>query len=284
MVDLIEWASDTNYDGGTSPTKIAVAAPLAGPGHRPETANCSAQEENWLLNELTKRINAVPVVHQYLTSGAWTKPVNAKYIDFTLVSPGRPGASSTSSGGGGGGSNGGIVQRRLPAADVPDTLTVTVPATYYGGNTEVSGATFLIATDYAGTAAGSTSTGAGGAGGTNTGEGGKNGGAGGAAAVPVGYVGTPGGIGYCSAAAVGGIAGDFPSAPHGGGGKGGIGYGAGGGGGGGTGGGGAGGGGGGGGGGGYGWEVAASNGENGGDGNSTGGAGAPGVAIITTWC
>lgn len=294
----INWASDAFYEDGTSPTKIAPSAALTAKGHRPDLANCSAQEENYLLYDLCARVNRLtPDVQQFSdvvdVVETWTKPTYAQFITFVLVNAGRNGADGAAgSNGGGGGAAGTRVEITLPADQVPDTLTVTVPFPYVGVSTNVAGTNFLL------TCAGGTPTsatnGAPPNGGTWTGldpsanpntlYAGGAGGSGAAGDVPTGGNGVSGSAGATGIAGAGGAGGSFGTS-YAKGGTGGRGYGAGGGGGGGASGGGAGGGGGGGGAGGWGKGPMAGAGASAtAGGPGLGGQGAPGIASITSWC
>ncbi len=61
MTTLKIWANEAFYEDGITPTKVAVSDALAAKGHRPNTANCSAEEENYYLNQLTTQVNALIV-------------------------------------------------------------------------------------------------------------------------------------------------------------------------------------------------------------------------------
>ena len=301
MTDIKLWAADDFYEDGVTATKVDVSTALAAKGHRPDAANCSAQEENSLLNQLCLRAHAAPDVQIFETGGTWTKPEHAASVYIVLQNAGQPGGygspaygSASGGGGGGGGAGGSHRELYLPAAVVPSTLTVVVPS-IAAVQASVTGDGF----DAACWASYSTTTGAtgstGGTGGVCTGhspalfadwsvegaQGGDGGAGGGAVAGTAGAIGPTGTGGNGGALGATAEAGGHGGAP-------GAGYGAGGGGG-----GGAGsdfdttkGGGGGGGGGGWGIGVsgaAGGSGTGGGGAGGVGGAGAPGIVVITTW-
>ena len=228
----------------------------------------------------------VPYVAVLTSNGTWTKPAHALWVEMFLHNAGQNGASGTSSGGGGGGAAGTRMRRLFPAAVVPASLAVTVPATVATRASAINGA-FNVTCPGTSTPPPAVTTGSGTAGGTFVGdaygvENGAPGGSGGTAYVTAGLAGQASPhAGYCAESGLGGAGGNYPG-EHGHGGLAGLGYGAGGGGMGGETGGGAGGGGGGGGGSGYGTTALATNGTS--DGSRVGGTGAPGIVIITTWC
>jgi hypothetical protein len=309
MTDINLWAGDDFYEDGATATKVPVSTALAAKGHRPDTANCSAQEENFLLNQLTARAHAAPDVQIFETSGTWSKPAHAASVHIVLQNAGQSGGNGGSinpsaGGGGGGGAGGSHRELHLPADLVPDTLTVIVPTTS-GDRAEVVGADFDAAC-WASYSTGTSATGGtAGTGGVCTGHSpalfadwsveGSQGGQGGQGGIfgnrsaVAGAAGAAGPTGIPSAGgATGGTGATADAGGHGG--APGIGYGAGGGGGGGLGstftvtqGGGGGGGGGG-------WGIGVSGAAGGSGGISgasgaagSGGAGAPGIVVITTW-
>lgn len=218
----------------------------------------------------------VPNVMVYTANDTWTKPANALFCDFVVVGGGGNGGSTTTAvtTGGTGGSTGEIIQRRVHAAFVPSSLTVTRGAAL--NPSSVTGTNFSIVA-----AAGSTASAA-------TPEYGFDGGAGGVEASLGGTAASgTAGDNFAGAGGAGGAGGTGASADPGEGGGGGRGYGAGGGGAGGcTNGGTVLGGGGGGGAGGYGTAAIAGVGQTGANptGSASGGSGAAGIVVITTWC
>jgi hypothetical protein len=148
MTDVKLWAADEFYEDGTSPTKVAVSTALAAKGHRPETANCSAQEENYLLNQLTSKAHLPPQIDNFRSNGTWTKPAHAKVVQFLLIDRGQDGAGTADTGGGGGGAAGVRLLVTLPAAAVPSPLTVAVRVASGDPPTSVSSAaSFALSCD-----------------------------------------------------------------------------------------------------------------------------------------
>lgn len=247
----------------------------------------TAAEFNVAIEGLADRTRVlVPDVQVFSAVGSpsWTKPDFALWVEIVLIDGGRSGANVAFGcfGGGGGGAAGARLRRVVRAADLPDTLSLTVPAA--GATALITGTNVNIATGASyGAATSNPPNGAGAAGTCTVSQQetwGSNGGAGGA----LGSGGTTGGVGYIAAGGNWGTAGSGTAPGNGG--QGGRGYGAGGGG--------AGGssngssanpGGGGGGASGYGTIALAGAGATGvvGSGTAAGGSGAQGLIIITTW-
>jgi hypothetical protein len=83
-------------------------------------------------------------VQIFTTSGTWTEPIGAKYVEVKCIAAGgsggsgRKGAATSIRCGGGGGASGGVSIRTFNAADLTSTVTVTVPTSTNGGASQTT--------------------------------------------------------------------------------------------------------------------------------------------------
>lgn len=164
-------------------------------------------------------------VQVFLTSGTWTKPTGAQYVEITLIGCGGGGASGQGNGataGGPGGGGGGFTTGKVPASILGSTVAVTVVNAGGVGGIGASGSS----TSITGTAGSDTTFGTffkagGGAPGTNAGGGvggtgtipGGNGGAAGAVGTATSLSGS-GGAGGGAANTIGGVGGAVTGIPR----------------------------------------------------------------------
>lgn len=131
----------------------------------------------------TTTVATAPIVYTYDLAGSpytWTKRTGLKYIDVEAWGAGGGAARATSGGSSGGGGGGTYTKRRIFAADLGSTETVTIPAGGLGATSDnTDGAAPLANTTFGAlvTAYG------GGGGGAQNGSGGGGGGGGGALTV-----------------------------------------------------------------------------------------------------
>ncbi|MEI9940043.1 MAG: hypothetical protein WDO69_22715 [Pseudomonadota bacterium] len=99
------------------------------------------------LEQLADRSKAlVPDVQVFTANGAWAKPANAKYVEFTLVGAGGDGTGGVGGFGGTAGGAGQIQHALFPASSVPASLTATVGAGVDSHLVDGTGAFLLNAT------------------------------------------------------------------------------------------------------------------------------------------
>ena len=151
----------------------------------------------------------------YASSGTWTKPAGANYVQVDLAGGGGNGGSSPYAGGGGGG-GGAHAQYVFLASDLTSTASVTVGAA--GGTTSFGTALYAYGGSAGGAGSGSEASdgGAGGAGGTvgisggvmvDGGAGGAGGNSGGSGGCAPGSPGTAGTASYFAGGGGGGSGG-----------------------------------------------------------------------------
>jgi len=89
-------------------------------------------------NKFLTEQRGATVIEKFTSDGTWTKPSNAKVVEVIVIGAGGGGGggeSSATADGGGGGGGGGDSRAMFDAADLSDTVDVTVGAGGSGGTT-----------------------------------------------------------------------------------------------------------------------------------------------------
>jgi len=130
------WVSGTTYAAGD-----ARYSPIDFQTYRRKTAGAGTTDPSL---DATNWARVVPVVQDYqefLTSGTWTKPANARFVYLEAIGGGGGGASNIGTSPAGGGSGGEYVSKIFMSDDIADTVSVTVASGGAGALGTGSGST-----------------------------------------------------------------------------------------------------------------------------------------------
>ena len=119
-IRLNDNATTYNYVSGIS---LAVGATL----QFTDTDGWSVLNSDGSISLSLSSSTSATDIQVFTTSGTWTKPTNATFVQVDLVGAGG-GGGSYSTGGGGGGGGGGRKQFLFAAADLPTSASVTIPS------------------------------------------------------------------------------------------------------------------------------------------------------------